>query len=715
MSIKRYDKDLGNWLPLASNQAKGIRVVDAEGNFTEKDEDGNVVKSVNNVEEALKYNANRIKTLEERVEYIYENGTIGGGGGGGGGSVMPTITIISPMNISTTIDEEVKISFQFSSPNIGIAKAYLNIVGDREESMTKTLLSQGMHTWNLGCFDTGVYQVSIYIVDAGGMYATMEGAITIKAGSLTVKSNFDDSIDYTVASNIRVPFSIETITTDPITAYLDIDGTRTIKLENLEEGDYVFEVGQLDRTGQHKLKLWAEAPNMLSNRLEWSILVVDTNNIFITANFSETEIQEGTAITIPYRISKAGESYAVARFFINDVQQGNDVTVSLGGYRYWNIGSSLEPGIYNLRIEAYTTDYAFGTNDDTHWKHSIEVVVGDFARIRQVTKGALALFSADGKNGAMNTWTDDSGNNVTCSLHNFNFTSNGWDNGYALKFNGKAYADINLAPWENNIKNGFTLDIFYKATDVGNKDAKVLWMKNHVTPYQGIAITPYMSEMRSSATVNVGCSFRESSRGETWEHLCFVVDRTTNMAYTYINGVISKINNYADGENFTWNGKIRLGAGVDGQGQLENFADCSIRSIRVYDRALSDDEVIQNYLADIKDNDEQKAIYDLNYGTQEIPTLNIDSTSLGSMTDKNEVYCDMQYNDPVTGTKFNLQQCLVSWQGTSSLRYPVHNYTIKLRENGIDYPFTPKSEWIPESRFTLKANEQKILNHISSL
>ena len=67
----------------------------------------------------------------------------------------------------------------------------------------------------------------------------------------------------------------------------------------------------------------------------------------------------------------------------------------------------------------------------------------------------------------------------------------------------------------------------------------------------------------------------------------------------------------------------------------------------------------------------------------------------------------MQYNDPVTGTKFNLQQCLVSWQGTSSLRYPVHNYTIKLRENGIDYPFTPKSEWIPESRFTLKANEQK--------
>ena len=230
----------------------------------------------------------------------------------------------------------------------------------------------------------------------------------------------------------------------------------------------------------------------------------------------------------------------MARFFINDVQQGNDVTVSLGGYRYWNIGSSLEPGIYNLRIEAYTTDYAFGTNDDTHWKHSIEVVVGDFARIRQVTKGALALFSADGKNGAMNTWTDDSGNNVTCSLHNFNFTSNGWDNGYALKFNGKAYADINLAPWENNFKNGFTLDIFYKATDVGNKDAKVLWMKNHVTPYQGIAITPYMSEMRSSATVNVGCSFRESSRGETWEHLCFVVDRTTNMAYTYINEVISK-------------------------------------------------------------------------------------------------------------------------------------------------------------------------------
>ena len=156
MSIKRYDKDLGNWLPLASNQAKGIRVVDAEGNFTEKDEDGNVVKSVNNVEEALKYNANRIKTLEERVEYIYENGTIGGGGGGGGGSVMPTITIISPMNISTTIDEEVKISFQFSSPNIGITRdAHMEFRMFRYWDVSSLYLHCGRR-WYV-CYNGGCY------------------------------------------------------------------------------------------------------------------------------------------------------------------------------------------------------------------------------------------------------------------------------------------------------------------------------------------------------------------------------------------------------------------------------------------------------------------------------------------------------------------------------------------------------------------------------
>lgn len=704
MSIKRYDKDTGNWLPLTSNQASGIRVIDAEGNFITTDENGNIIKDVNNVEEALKYNANRIKQLEERVQYIYENGTIGGNGGGGGGGAMPRITIISPMEITATVDEEVVINFQFSSPNIGIAKAYLSITGSKEIGMNKTLLTQGNHSWNLGTFETGVYQISMYIVDAGGMYATMESPITLNCGSLTLISRFDDSIDFTIASNIRIPFSIESITKDPITVYLDIDGIKKLSMENLEEGDYFFNIGKITSTGQHKIKMWAEAPNMNSNKLQWSILIVDTNNIYVTANFEETEIQEGTAITVPFRISKAGESYAKARFFINDVQQGEDVTVSLGGYRYWNIGSSLMPGTYNLRIEAYTTDYAFGTTEGTHWKHTIEIVVGDFARIRQVTRGALALFSADGKNGTMSTWTDDSGNDVTCELHNFNFTSNGWDNGYALKFSGKAYADINLAPWASNIRNGFTLDIFYKATDVGNKDANVLWMKNHVTPYQGIKITPYVSEMRSAATVNVGCSFRDSSRGETWEHLCFVVDRDTSMAYTYINGVISKINNYADGENFMWDGKIRLGAGVNTNGELDNFANCSIRSIRIYDRALTDDEVVQNYLADIKDNEEQKRVYDLNYGTQEIPLLNIDSSSFGSMTDKNEVYCDMQYNDPVTGTRFNLQQCLISWQGTSSLRYPVHNYTIKLRENGIDYPFAPKEDWISEARFTLKAN-----------
>ena len=357
-------------------------------------------------------------------------------------------------------------------------------------------------------------------------------------------------------------------------------------------------------------------------------------------------------------------------------------------------------------MQAFTTDRAVSSNI---LEFTVDVVEGGFKLLDPVSDGAMCMFNADGKSsGAVdkNEWVDKSGNNVRCTLHDFNHNSNGWD-GYSLNFNGRSYAEIDLAPWRDNCKYGFTLDFYYKIENVGDIDAKALWMKNHNTPYQGIYVDTQTANIRSGASKIIETYFRDSSKEDVWEHVAFVVDRELKLMYIYINGIISKIIAITSGETFTFDGKILLGAGRNSSGEVANFANCSIRSLNVYNRALTDEEVLQNYIANFATADEQKLIYELNYGDSQIPTMSFVGNMSG-MNEDEEVDMQITYNDPLDTTKnFSQDRCKVSWQGTSSLLYPIKNYTIKLRENGQDWAYTPKDEWKTETRYTLKANEQK--------
>ena len=175
MSVKYYNKDTAQWEALATNQAQGIKLLDVEG-VTVQEEDGETFRP-NNVEDGIKSLGRKIKDIQATLEDHFTNHPSGSGGGGGNGGMMPKITIISPEVISTTVDEDVIFEFQFSSPNVGIAQAYLEISGTENRAYQMTLKRQGNFTgvsgWNLGKFPMGPYSISMYIVDAGGMYGLL--------------------------------------------------------------------------------------------------------------------------------------------------------------------------------------------------------------------------------------------------------------------------------------------------------------------------------------------------------------------------------------------------------------------------------------------------------------------------------------------------------------------------------------------------------------
>ncbi|MBQ8992587.1 MAG: CotH kinase family protein [Turicibacter sp.] len=710
MSIKYYNPELETWISYTSNYATGIRIIDTDGNYIHTDGETGAITRATTVEDALKMIARNMTTLEERVEWIYENGTIGGGPGGG--SLLPNLKLIEPAStvdtqdyasIDVSTDEELTVTFSFQSPNIGMGTAYYLISGDRS-LRDSARVSQGIISYKFGKFETGNYNITIYVVDAAGLFSNTL-SINIRAGGLEITTNFNDALDFTLDEHIVVDYEVSTVSRSPIEMRFQVD--QTITTRTLEKGGaYQWEIGQLRSPGVHRATISATSGDFTSNVITFNLIVASPDSMFIASDFDKTTSLQGRDLTIRYRAAMAGETRALIHKWINGVKQPLDtVFIGTGNYLYWKLGDSLEPGSYVFELQASTTDER---SYSEKLRFEVDVINQDFARIYPIKDDyLLAYFMADNKSSmseTKNVWEDRSGKNVSCTLHNFNHVTNGWD-GYALNFSGRSYAEIDLSPWASNITNGFTFDIYYKTENIGDLDAKVLWMKNSSTPYQGFYIDTQRCNMVSGSSKTIETFLEDSSDKENWQHATFVVNRKRNLMEIFINGVLTQSILLSKTESFRFDGKIYLGA-RNNEGEMDQHGKCSIRAIHVYGRALEDEEIINNYISCLAYPEVQEKVYRLNYDDRQIPRLDItgDLTGIEASTSvTKEVSLDLlNYQDMERG--FNLSNCLISMQGTSSTLYPVINYTINLIENGQNFYFSPKEGWIPECRFTLKAN-----------
>ena len=201
---------------------------------------------------------------------------------------------------------------------------------------------------------------------------------------------------------------------------------------------------------------------------------------------------------------------------------------------------------------------------------------------------------------------------------------------------------------------------------------------------------------------------RDSDSKQTnWQHVTFTVNRETRLMEIFVNGVISQAVRLNASESFEFDGKIYLGGQFNSNtSTISEQGKMSVRAIHIYDRVLTDDEIVNNFIACLPYPAEQERVYRLNYDDQQIPRMDI-TGNLDNMTDDdtNTPLVGITYVDYADLTKsFELSQCKISIQGTSSQLYPVKNYTIQLRANGQDFYYAPKDAWKPFPRFTLKAN-----------
>ena len=289
--------------------------------------------------------------------------------------------------------------------------------------------------------------------------------------------------------------------------------------------------------------------------------------------------------------------------------------------------SSLTEGIHTIKLEVWDVTETY--HDYVTW--TITVTPSTYEMLQPVNAGAMFIGTAVNKTNTDERkqyfiGQDQEGSEVLGTLTNFAYNSeSGWVND-ELILSGNSHVEIPIQPLANNARYGFTLDIEFTSKQIGVEDAEVLTLWNDKKDC-GVKITTESLILRSA--VGNECNLYYSDNERT--NVMFVIDRQERKAKIYLNGVMCEafhLNDYTvDGvpylEDFTVNSNIILG-GYNKNGYSK------IRNLRVYEVALTTDEILNNWMSCEIDKYKQRELVEFQKGN-DLPTLTVycDFSGLG--------------------------------------------------------------------------------------
>ena len=704
MSVKHYNEETDQWEILASNRAMDIAIKDSSSNY----ESNNVEGALKEIGSLSKANDIKITELDGRVQYIEEHGVIGGGGSGGGGGggtgSLPTITSQYDTEI-VDANEDITIRIFFSSPNLGTGTCY--VICNNVEILTVTV-DQGYNDITIPALGSGLFDISMYVKDRAGLLSnTLSWNLT--AGGLSVKLTMNTNIDYLPTDRILMTYNVDYSLNDSIIMYLTVDYTsHTV---SCTKGYNSYNLTGLG-VGIHKVSFYLKAGIYETQVQTFNVVVVNTDNLYVsTTNQTEMTVEEGEPCSINYRISKKStENFDIKIFVDNNLVSQR--TSGVGNYYYNN--NTLPLGTHSIRIAVSSED-----GESMSLDFVVNIVAGDYIRRTIVTGGLIANWDASGLSNQdthKNKWIDKV-SGIEGELFNFNYSSNGWlidknTNESYLACNGNTYVKIPFSPFANNVTGGYTIDILFRTRDVGDITARVLDITDAIAPYKGVYIDTQNAYL-TSAVHNINSAVGD----DKWTRVTYVIDRFNKFGKIYINAILSAAFYLTDDssgtsiryEDFQHEEFIYLNSR---KGE-SNYGSCEIRNLRLYERELTDAEILQNHLADIVSTSKQKEKYNFNYNNNSIPKMYMwgDTTEM-SLTQKKTMRIKyVSPNNEVYGESFEYPYCKVYWQGTSSLAYVRKNYNIELYdENQTPISYTPFDTGKPENVLCLKVNYMESSN-----
>ena len=599
-------------------------------------------------------------------------------------------------------------------------------------------VSKGTYTLDLTKYlllgTTDIYVRATTTDPTTGKTQTRQSYVSVKAVTLALSSSFNIAEcvakgGYGVSEAVSIPFAVSGSGDKTVTLYLDGHqwDSQTVKRSGTTNGSFSLSMSGVS-IGRHTVQIVAEMEasaelTLKSESIYFDILKAGQNAPYIGTKltFGDGRIFADDHLTPTIETGQ----YEQVRFdFV-----AYDPTTTPATVGVWRDGIRTQTVSVPRTTQVYTNrfleqgDVAMvlkcGT---TEYKLNVKVTESGID-LSEATAGLVLKLSAAGRSNAESNPAEWSYNDVQTVFEGFDWQSNGWT-GDALKLTNGANVEIGYKPFGNDATTtGATYEMELTCTNVTDRKGTVV---DCMADGVGFRLTTQEALMRTGAGSEVGTKF---ASGMTLK-IAFVVQekKGNRLMELYVNGILCGAKQYASTDSLLQGtpANIRI---------TSESADVELRNLRVYNRALGDDEELANYMVDRPTSDEMVVLFEKNQVMDDEGT-DVDIDKLRAMgksvmrivgdvnlvnqtnNKKFEVPVDIYfYSAYGKEYDFIVYQCGLRIQGTSSTTYPRKNYRIyfsrsekygtKLYVNGVEvadfkYSFKPGAR--PIDIFCLKAD-----------
>ena len=649
------------------------------------------------------------------------------GSGGGGGSDSSTTKVVLNASVDNPIVKEggkVRLSYtydhQYSSGEYAGQttgqKATIEITMKRGSTTT---YSNTIKDVSKGTFDLDISKylfvgnTDIYVrataVDPGtGKTQTRQSYVSVQVVALSLDSSYSlaNSIaggGYGASDTVNIPYTVSGSGTKVVSLYVDgiQRNAQTVTRSGTTNGSFNLSMSGL-AIGRHTVQMVAEmeASSELTLRSESVYLdifkrgssapLIGTKQRFADGRiFTEShltpriEVGQYEEMKFDFVVYNPGATPASMVIFRNGViSQGVSVprTTQVYSNRFLTQGENA------MKFVCGSTEYSFLVD-----------VVESGIDISETTEGLRLKLDATGRSNEEENPATWGNGMVETIFEGVDWKTSGWFDGVLRLMNG-AKITICDTPLKDDVSGtGATFEFEFRLSNVMDRDSAVISCMDGA---KGFKITAEEAAMYTGSTKTVttedggtletpvGVAMKFAS--DMWLKVAFVIGKRGEgrLMELYINGIRSKADIYGSGDYFNQDTPVYITAD-------SSKANVEIRNIRIYGRAISDDEELSNYIIDRTTLDEMVQLIQsndvLNPDTGEVDIDKLLGQGKGVMlvvrqgglaqvnatnNKDTDFDCDYIRIDTPWGDVYEFYDCFIRIQGTSSTKYPMKNYRI---------------------------------------
>ncbi len=667
--------------------------------------------------------------------------TIPAGGGGGGESAGTKIVLNASLSASTIKEGGSAMltwsyDHQFTGEEAGQStgqKATVEIVVKRGIVTTYSEMKQdvgkGTYTLDLTKYlllgTSDIYITATATDPTTGKQQRKPAYVSIKVVSLSLSSSYNIAArlaqgGYDIHDKVEIPYAVSGAGTKSVILY--VDGVQrnlhSVTRSGTTNSNFTLDMAGLS-VGRHTVQMVAEMEQdgltLRSESIYFDILKRGSSAPFIGTKIIHPDgrIITGGSHTLP--VIEAGQYEKCTFDFV-----AYDPSVVPATVELWNNGTLARTVSVPRTVQTYTNRFTEKGRQTLLLKlgSAIYAIYVDVAESGiEIGEAQYGLqFKLDAAGRSNDESPDDrakwESNGISTSFENVDWGSSGWIDG-ALKLTNGALATIDYRPFATDVKSGgLTIEMTIRVSNIMDRTASVV---SCLDKGKGLLITTSEASFRTGQTVTYTNEDDEQVTREIKLATNIVEGEWTKVALTigtaaedrlmqlYINGNRTGADIYDSAFSFRQDTPQEIT--ID-----STEADIEIKSVRVYNRALNDDEELENRIVDCDTIEEMMGEFSINdilgdNGDLDLDKLRAQGKGVLRIVRKNmldDVYetnnkktdflADVYFYSPLgPDYDFVLTNCYIRIQGTSSTKYPSKNIRIYFTKGSEKLSMTGKN------------------------